>query len=618
MHTHTHGESKTRSTLVKRSQILCGMSLVLFAGMMGRLAYLQLYRHDHYVQEAKRIRGGKIEIAARRGGIMDRNGIYLVHDQLAYMVTMDPNAWYAGVPAKDKEKVAAERKHLCLTAIRRWMPEAEVDAVLQKRPLRRGKKNPKRLITYDLGKVSPKVATAFRKAHVPGIGLLESSRRTALDGTLAPHVVGFTNSNGLGMEALEMRLNKVLGGSDGVRVAEFDNGSSLSRVHKPIPWTVQVDKPVEDGKDVVLTIDSRIQRRTQQILGDTCQTYKAESGSAVVLDPRSGEIVAMASWPTFNVNAFGDVSKEARRNRAVAETFEPGSTLKAVTVAAALESGVVNPARHFYCTGALKIGKNTIHCASHNGSSAHGDESVLDVIRTSCNVATAQCAFLLQKPRLYEYMNRFGLTSRTGSGLPGEQQGLLSKPSTWSQVKLANVGFGQGIAVTPLQLAGAFSVFGDGVWRQPHIVKGYKKPESDKLVTPDKRSERRVVSPETARQMRNMLSAVIERGTGRKARLDGYTAGGKTGTAQVAEHGRYGGKFVSSFAGMAPLSDPQLVVVVAIRDPKGQHYGGEVAAPAFRQIAEESLLLMRAPRDRQTLAPARGGSEKEGPVSYAE
>ncbi|MGC4045396.1 MAG: penicillin-binding transpeptidase domain-containing protein [Armatimonas sp.] len=203
-------------------------------------------------------------------------------------------------------------------------------------------------------------------------------------------------------------------------------------------------------------------------------------------------------------------------------------------------------------------------------------------------------------------------------GSAGRAAGQLSKPATWSQVKLANVGFGQGIAITPLQLASAFSVFADGVWRQPHIVKGYKKPESDVLVTPDKHVERQVVSPETARQMRNMLSAVIEHGTGRKARLDGYTAGGKTGTAQVAENGRYGGKFVSSFAGMAPLSNPQLVVVVAIRDPKGQHYGGEVAAPAFRQIAEESLLLLRAPRDRHDLAPANGSAEKVNSASFAE
>ncbi len=606
------------AAIARRARALGVLGILAFIGLAGRLAYLQLYRHSHFVQEAAKARNGRITIAARRGGIMDRNGIYLVHDRLAYEVVMDPNSWFAPRDAKDKMSTSEARKVLCLSALRRLMPQAHVDALLLRRPLRPGKKNPKRLITYDLGKVTPEVAEKLKAAKLPGIGLIESGWRSALDGSLAPHIVGFTDSSGAGLEGLERRLNGTLGGTQGVREAEFDTKGSGPRVLQPIPGTVRVDQPVIDGKDVQLTIDARVQKRTQDVLTETCKAHKAESGSAVVLDPRTGEIVALASYPTFDVNKYASAAPGSRLNRAVVIPYEPGSTLKAMTVAAAMESGVVNPDRHFFCTGSLKIGSNTIHCASHGGSSAHGDESLLDVIRTSCNVATAQCAFKLSKPRLYEYLKRFGLTQSTRSGLPGEHKGQLTPPSTWSQIKLANVGFGQGIAVTPLQLAGAYGVFADGIWRQPHIVKAYVPAGSQKPEPVKKSSERRVVSPETARQMRKMLAAVVERGTGRNARLTGYTSGGKTGTAQIAEGGHYGGKYVASFVGLAPLSDPQLVVLVAIRDPKGkEHYGGEVAAPAFRQIAEDALLLMRAPQDRHSLAADRT-PVKEGSAAFAE
>jgi stage V sporulation protein D (sporulation-specific penicillin-binding protein) len=591
--------------------LLC---LLGFVGLAARLAYLQLYRHRHYVAEAAALRVRHETLPARRGGLLDRNGIALVQDRAAFEVTMDPNAWYAAADERDTATSPEERKARCLATIRRWMPEVRIDSVLARRPIRWGRSTKKkRRITYDLGKVTPVVAERLKKAKVPGLGLRESTDRSALDGSLAPHVIGFTNSRGVGLEGLERRLEKTLGGQAGIREGEFDNRRGALRYLQPIPGTVRREKPVADGQDVVLTLDARIQRHAQDVLSATCRKTRAESGSVVVLDPNSGEILALASYPTFDVNAFGQASPSARINRATVETYEPGSTLKAVTVAAALETRAVSEERLFFCNGALRVGKNVIHCADHGGhGGGHGSESLTDVIRSSCNVATAQCAFALSKPRLFEYLRRFGLTSSTESGLPGEAGGQLSPPSRWSKIQLANIGFGQGIAVTPLQLASSFSVFSDGVWRQPHIIRGTVDPQSGKILADAPPRSRRVLSPETARTMRRMLAAVVERGTGRNARLVGYTAGGKTGTAQVAEGGRYGGKYVASFVGLAPLAEPQVVVLVAIRDPKGkEHYGGEIAAPAFQKIAEDALLLMRVPRDRQTLAPARDGTPVE-------
>ena len=284
------------------------------------------------------------------------------------------------------------------------------------------------------------------------------------------------------------------------------------------------------------------------------------------------------------------------RNRAVGAQFEPGSTLKTITIAAAIEDKKIAADSHFYCSGTVRIGKHTVRCAH---GEVHRDQTTLDVLRSSCNLAAAHYANLLGPRRLYEYEEAFGFGQKTQAGLPGEEPGLLANPSDWSKIQLANIGFGQGISVTPLQLAAAYgAIANDGVWMRPHIVWGERQPGTGKLKPQPVEQGRRVVSAQTARQVRVMLEAVVERGTGKLAQLDGYTCGGKTGTAQIPGKGGYSGKYVASFIGMAPIKSPKYVVLVAVTAPQGSSYGGVVAAPVFREITEQALLMCRTPRDK--------------------
>ena len=596
-----------RSPFARRIRTICGLSFGVFAALTFRLAYLQLAQHDYFLAQAESLRGEPVEIPPTRGALMDRNQTFLVHNEPAYFVRMDPNAWYGPSEEKAPKSTPDDRKKACLDALRRAAPELQIDAVLARRPLSQFKaRNGKtRFRTYDLPKISNDAGKKLRSMGVVGLGLTQTTRRIIVDGTVAPQLVGVTNRNGLGLEGLEQSLNAELTGKPGKVYGEFDGrANSPLRKFWAVPMSVTREIPVQDGTHFVLTLDAAIQKKTQAALQEACEKHHAEAGTAVVLDPRTGEILAMANWPTFDLNRYTKKVPLALTNQAVALPYEPGSILKPVTLAAALDRGVVTPESYFYCTGSVKIGNKTIHCAAHGGSSAHGDETLTDVLRNSCNVATAECALRLRADRLSTYLDRFSLTRRTGSGLLGEHAGLHKPYPTWTKVKLANVGFGQGISVTSLQLAAAYGAFATGEYRTPHIVRGKVDPKTGAFhaISPD--AARRVISERTARQMRAMLQAVVDRGTGRLARLSGYTAGGKTGTAQVAENRVYGKKYVASFVGMAPIVDPRLVVLVAIRDPKGQeHYGGEVAAPAFKTIAEGALRELRVPPDRPEASP---------------
>lgn len=602
-----------RSPFAGRIRIIFGLSFGVFAGLACRLAYLQIGRHDYYRAEADALRGSPVEIAPIRGALLDRNQTYLVHNEPAFFVRMDPNSWYVA-PEKDAPASTPEdRKNFCLATLRRLAPELKVDAFLARRPLRqvRTAKGKLRFRTYDLGKIPIDAGNELRRLAVAGLGLDKTTRRVIVDGTVAPQLVGLTDRNGVGLDGLEKSFDRDLAGVPGEIFGEFDGRSnSPLRRYRHIPMGVTKEIPVEDGAHFVLTLDAAIQKKTQAALAQACRKHGAEAGTAVVLDPRNGEILAMANWPTFDLNRYSKKVPLALINQAVTLPYEPGSTLKPVTLAAALDRNLVSPESHFYCAGSIKIGNKVIHCASHGGSPAHGNQTLTDVLRNSCNVATAECALQLRGDRLSSALDDFRLIRRTGSGLLGEHAGLHQPYRTWTKVKVANIGFGQGICVTSLQLAASYGAFATGEYHIPHIVRGKVDPKSGRFEAAEVAPPTRVISERTAGQMRSMLQAVVDRGTGRLARLTGFTAGGKTGTAQVAEHKVYGKKYVASFVGLAPIVDPRLVVLVAVRDPKGkEHYGGDVAAPAFRAIAESALRELRVKPDRpETLAPAKSNA----------
>lgn len=575
---------------------ICFFLCLLYLALACRLFFLQVYRHEEFVEQARAIREKSMPLPAQRGVLYDRGGMLLVRNEPAYDITLDPNMWYAhtnpaaGDTPQSREERAIEGLEACL-------PGTNIRAILQTNP-------PKQVKTAN-GSLRYRTITVARQVDVAtgekikaldlmGVGTPGTSHREAVDGDLASHVLGFTGRDGKGLAGLEHGLDGELAGENGRIAAEFDSHG------REIPGTVRSRQAVQQGRDIVLTLDADLQHQVQQTLIEAVAKHHAEAGTAIVLDPHTGDILALANCPTYNVNNVAGASPAARIDRAVAAPYEPGSTLKVVTIAAALEEKKVTPDSTFYCAGSSRIGKRTIHCAlEHPFEHGHGEENLLQVIQNSCNVATAQCAFRLGKQTLYRYERMFGFGDRTDSGLPGESRGLLRPVDNWSDIQLANVAFGQGISVTPLQLAAAYAaIANDGVYLRPRIVLGDRDPETEAIHPDAVEQGRRVVSPQTAGEIRRMLEAVVENGTGRPAQLDGYTAGGKTGTAQIAEGGHYGGKFVASFIGMAPMTAPKYVVLVAITAPQGDHYGGSVSGPVFKEIMEKALLAARVPHDK--------------------
>ncbi|HUO83952.1 MAG TPA: penicillin-binding transpeptidase domain-containing protein, partial [Thermoanaerobaculia bacterium] len=350
-----------------------------------------------------------------------------------------------------------------------------------------------------------------------------------------------------------------------------------------------------DGDHIHLTIDEVIQHVAEEALGKAMSHWSAKSGSVVVLDPRDGAILALASSPTFDPNAFGDHPPAFWRNRPVQDLYEPGSTFKIVTAAAGLEEGLVTPSQIIDCgSGGIEIAGTRIR--EHNGQQ-YGHISFEDVLVHSSNVGTIRVGLSLGAQRFYEYVTRFGFGSRTGVDLPGEGSGILRPTRQWSMLSNAVISIGQEIAATPLQMAQALAVVANGgMLVQPHVLHHIENGSGEGVSAFTPPPPRRVVSDRSAAVLNEMLKAVVVRGTGRNAALTNYAVAGKTGTAQKAERGRYApNKSVASFGGYVPADRPRLVILVVIDEPRGGQYGGTVAAPVFREIAEQALRYLRVP-----------------------
>lgn len=591
--TKTKGKAKANARAVSppliadRVLALCLILSVSYIGIAARLFHLQITRHTELEAKARDLREKAIRLPARRGELLDRNGLLLVRNEPAYAIAIDPNPWFIKTSKNDKN-TAAEYQKLVTTTLQNILPDVDVAGIITKRGVTKGKSG--RYRTIEIAPIVPiAVGDRIKSENLLGVSVQPSARRKALDGELASHILGYTRRDGVGAAGVEYALDAALTGESGMVDAEFDPGG------RPIPGTIRKEQPALNGKDVVLTLDSDLQHVVQESLFNAFKKAKAEAATAVVMDPHNGDILALANFPNYDVNQRKGVAKNAWLNRAVSAPFEPGSTLKAITVAAALEDHKVTTSSHFFCTGERLIGKRRIHC--HNGEK-HGDIDLTAVVKHSCNVATAECAFELGKNRLYDYLTLFGFGQKTESGLPGESSGILSPYGGWSDMQLSNIAFGQGISVTALQLVAAYgAIANDGVWVRPRIVRG-ARDEDGQIQDLEPEPGRRVLSANTAQSLRKMLQVVIDEGTGTAARLNGYTAGGKTGTAQIPERGRYGGKHLASFIGMAPLEKPRFVILVAITDPKGEYYGGAVSGPVFKEIAEKALVASRVQRDR--------------------
>jgi stage V sporulation protein D (sporulation-specific penicillin-binding protein) len=565
-----------------------------FALLALRLGFIQLFKHSYYMAEADKIRKHGKVLPSQRGMILDRHGVPLainvsVGDVIADpLVIADAAAFGADIarflPGQTPETVTA-----AVTAAQARTTTAghKVRYLM----LAKG-------VAYEHIQALQNQFATEKKAHIKDskvpltlTGFSVNTRwvRSYPKGTLACHILGFlTKKNGVdvGEYGVEKSLNTALTGKDGYLLRETDAQM------REIPGTeIERQDPV-DGANVELTIDVNIQRFAEEALAKSCTEHHAASGSCVVMDPKTGEILAMANYPAFDPNNLKGTTYNEWDNRAVCDLYEPGSTLKSITLAATMDSqGLDMQYHHVHCSGQIAIGNHVVHCAKDPPTyGVHGDEDMRDVLMNSCNIGAAQYAMHLGADKLFAYEQAFGFLDRPDLGLPGAQRSHLKSPDekAWSMIQLANVGFGQGVSVTPVQLASAYCVFANSGMRvYPHVVKG-QLPATKPL---------RVIKPEVAKVMLSMLQTVVEGGTGKPAQIEGYNIGGKTGSAQVAEGGHYGDQYIGSFCGIVPISAPKMVILCAVNKPQGVHWGAVVAAPVVHDVAQQSMWYMNVVRD---------------------
>jgi cell division protein FtsI (penicillin-binding protein 3) len=437
---------------------------------------------------------------------------------------------------------------------------------------------------YVARKADAHEAEALRRQGIVGVGFYPEERRVYPLRNAGAEVVGYAGLDNRGLAGIELAFDRVLAGAGGRRTL----------VRDPFGHTLDVveAKEARDGRDVYLTLDHTLQRHVERVVAATRTRWAASSTSAVVLDPRTGAVLAMAVEPGFDANRFATVPRDLQRNRAVTDTYEPGSTFKVVTLAGALESGMVRPWTTYTLPYSIEVADRVIHDAANRGTETM---SVAEILSQSSNVGVVTLALGLGRETLSRWIDRFGFGHRTGIEYPGETKGIVLPPERWSGSTIGNVPIGHGIAVTPVQMARAYAaIANDGVAVQPHVVARFEG------VPARAPTRRRIISSRTAKQLTAMLRGVVEDGSGAEARVAGYTVAGTTGTAakpDPVEGGYSNDRYVGSFVGFAPATEPRVVILVTVDEPEGTIWGGAVAAPAFADIAEFALQYLDVPPD---------------------
>jgi len=436
-------------------------------------------------------------------------------------------------------------------------------------------------------RVTPAEALRVKRLRIEGVDLIKESKRFYPNKDMACHVLGAVNIDNVGLEGVELLYNNYLKGQSGWLISSQDAKRKILESYQ--------DEyiPPKNGYSIILTIDEVIQHIAERELRKIYEKYNAKAASIVVMSPRTGDILALANFQNFDLNNVGKRSVDSIKNRAINDFFEPGSVFKIVTASAAIEENVVKLEDKFYCeNGAYKVGKRILH-----DHTPHGTLTFREIIEKSSNIGTVKVAALLGAGKLYKYVKAFGFYERTGVDLPGEVIGMNRPLSQWTASSMLAIPMGQEVTATAIQLASAISVIADnGFAVRPRIVKEIISADGRLIKAFPIRVPRKVISPKTAFRMRKLLMGVVESGTGKKAKIEDFRAGGKTGTAQKVEPGGVysHGRFIASFIGFAPVEKPALSVVVCVDEPHPVYYGGEVAAPVFKNVADESLKYLNA------------------------
>ena len=541
-----------------------------FAITVARAFYLQIIEKEQLVRLAERQYQKIVPLTPVRGVIYDRNNAPLA-------VSIEMDSCYAEPRSIDNVRDVAARLAPFLGMSRETLGR---------------KLNGNRNFAWLQRRMPPDLVQKIKELDLDGIGFVKETKRFYPNGEVASHVIGFTGLDPDGLEGVELKYNSTILGSTGYLVTERD---ALGR---DVAQKGTVVTKASKGQNVTLSLDKNIQYITEKELAKAVTDSGAKGGMALVVEPQSGRVLAMANYPSFNPNAYSRYSPSFLRNKTIVDSFEPGSTFKVFLIAAALEEKVVTPNDAFNCeNGSYSIGGRTIH-----DTHKYGRLTVADILKYSSNIGAAKIGGRLGQERLYNHLKDFGFGARSGIDLPGEAYGYLRNGSQWFGVDLATISFGQGVSATALQLVMAVSaVANGGMLMKPYVVEKISDENGVEMEQISPQERRRVISPETARVMARMMEGVAtEGGTGMNAAVEGYRVAGKTGTAQKVDpvtRGYSVDKRTASFVGFIPADNPKLVILVVVDEPKTSPYGGVVAAPAFSAIAQQSLCYLKVPPD---------------------
>lgn len=534
--------------------------ITLLFFMFIRLFYLQVIKFERFSELAAGQHNTVLKLEPRRGTIFDRY--------------MEPMAINLDAPSVYCDSRSVKDKEFASSALSEVL---DVDRAVILDRLSRDK-----AFVWLKRKVSPEVARKVKKLDISGIHFITESERNYASEDMASHIIGFVGIDNDGLEGLEMMFDEKLKGKPGLRHLVRD------AKRRTVLFIERDSIPPQNGYNLVLTVDSVIQHITEEELKKTVKKFNAESASCVVMEPSTGKILALANYPAYNLNEFSEVPKDVIKNNAISSVFEPGSVFKVVTASAALNEGKVELGDKFDCEmGEYVVGGRILH-----DYHSYGTLSFVDVIAKSSNIGTVKVAQRLGEKKLYDYVQRFGFGQETGVDLPGELGGISRPPEVWSRSDITTIPIGQGIAVTPLQLASAISVIANGGYlMKPYIVERITTWDGEVQKEFEPVTRRKVLEEETCTKMKGILRKVVTDGTGKKASSKTFETCGKTGTAQMVspEGGYYPDKYYATFIGFAPMDAPKVSIIVTVRDPHPIHFGGSVAAPAFREIAERAL-----------------------------
>lgn len=543
--------------------------VILFFTIIGKVIYIQVFEYEKLSELSSDLWSRELPIEASRGIIYDRNGEVLADNITTTSLVLIPNQ------IKEKDKAIKELSRILNVSEEEMSKHVNKNTSIER-------------VHPEGRRLSFEVADEISKLNLDGVYLVKESKRNYPYDKNLSHVLGYVGIDNQGLSGLELQYDEYLTGEYGsIKYFSDAKGNKLE--------LSEVYEQPQDGMNLMLTIDNNIQLAVERELDNAVSKYNPESALAIVMDPNSGEILAMSSRPNFSPSNYQDYSvEEINRNLPIWKNYEPGSTFKIITLAASLEEETVDLQNdRFYDGGSVRVANAKIKCWKTKG---HGAQTFLQVVENSCNPGFVALGQRLGKERLFSYIDKFGFGKKTGIDLNGEASGIIFKLDRVGEVELATTAFGQGVSVTPIQQITAVSAaINGGTLYKPYVVKAVKEPETNTTIIENKKQKvRKVIEKQTSQKVALALESVVTNGTGRNAFIDGYRVGGKTGTAQKVENGKYlSGNYILSFIGFLPADDPKVVVYVAIDNPKGVvQYGGTVAAPIAKAILEDCITAL--------------------------